>query len=297
MLCPQGTPIFIARAVVSDMQKKGNYTLKPMPQLDQESDAYKAYKAAVPDRLEAFPPNKVETVEIPSDKPHTSFKHKLQYDAESVFWLLLWWAMLACPAEDTSPDHKEIDQVVWVNMTGQHAKLDPRGAFFVHSFPSGVVVHPDYGPLETLLEDMARQLRGDHEQGEDRSRKQDDYLHEAFQRLILDFLFTHYDKSFMTAQKGPNFRKPAKLPAMEGPLSSHQINKTRASGPSSSHNVRLPSSRSNPSHPSLKRKHSDKDPSSSDPNDETYKSSVSTVSCVSILLFMLRVYTETSKIT
>jgi hypothetical protein len=102
MLCPQGTPTFIARAVVSGMQKRGHYRLKPMPKLNQENGVYDAYKAAVPDRLEAFPPNEEEYYENESDIPHEPFIHKLQYDAESVYWLLLWWAIHACPAEDLS---------------------------------------------------------------------------------------------------------------------------------------------------------------------------------------------------
>ena len=98
MLCRQGTPTFVARGVVSAGLKPGFYQLMPMPQFDQANEAdeaYEAYKAAVPDRLDAFPETKPRTYTVAKDIPHEPFKHELQYDAESVFWLLLWWAIQA----------------------------------------------------------------------------------------------------------------------------------------------------------------------------------------------------------
>jgi hypothetical protein len=50
-------------------------------------------------------------------------------------------------------------------------------------------------PLEGLLRQMAEQLMGNH--GLNPSRQEPEYLHEAFQRLILEFLFANYDKKFM----------------------------------------------------------------------------------------------------
>jgi hypothetical protein len=318
MLCPQGTPIFTARAVVSCKQRRGKYILEPMPQLDQENGAYKAYDAAIPDRLRAFPPNKEERYEIPIDKEINPFKHKLQYDAESVFWLLLYWAIRACPVENTSPASKKIAKRYWGPLTDtQDEAWDPREAFLGQNFPSGAV-HPVYQPLELLLENMAQQLRGDHEQVPDDSRKKDDYLHEVFQRLILNFLFTHDGNLFMTEQKGPDPRKPVEEPGMKALMSEAQVSKIRNSAAASSRGVPSESapsgtSRSAPSgtsRSSLKRKReggaasdggSDpKDGDYSDPKDGDYSDSkdshpVSTVSCVSSLLFTSRLYTETSQ--
>jgi hypothetical protein len=119
MLHPQGTPTFIARDVVFGGQKRCLNTLRPMPKLDPENGAYKAYKAAVPNRLEGFPPNENEYYKNEEDILHEPFIHKLQYDAESVFWLLLWWAIHACPEKATSPAHEEINQSVWNILTGE----------------------------------------------------------------------------------------------------------------------------------------------------------------------------------
>ena len=318
MLCPQGTPIFTARAVVSCKQRSGDYTLEAMPQLDQENGAYKAYEAAVRDRLRAFPPNAKGHYEIPSDKELKPFKHKLQYDAESVFWLLLYWAIRACPADDTSPASKKIAKRYWSALTDTPDEVgwEPRDDFIFPppylSFFRGAV-HPVYQPLETLLENMAKQLRGDHEQVPDDSRKKDDYLHEVFQRLILNFLFTHDDKSFMTKQKGTVPRKPVEEPVMKASMSASQVSKIRNSNALSSRDVPSESAPSRTSRSSLKRKregeaasdggsdpkdgdYSDpKDGDYSDPKDGDYGVPVSTVSCVSILLFTSRLYTETSQ--
>jgi hypothetical protein len=316
MPCPQGTPTFVARAVVSGRQKRGTYTLMSMPQFDQASEAYKAYEAAVPDRLKAFPATEVRIYLVMSDIPQTPFKHKLQYDAESVFWLLLWWAIQAYPLGHSLKDN-QIDERDWVALRGkQDENRDPRERFVKESLND--VLHPVYNPLESLLEDMAEQLRGDHEKGEvqlkglnpdhkeDQSRKQADYLHEAFQRLIIKFLFAHYGEDFMTTQKSAD---PRKIPEVAPPgavKSANQIDRTRALASSHSRNVEPPPSRSlrsahhsTPSSTSHKRK---KDATSSDTNDEdandeeyTGQQRVSTVSCVSILLFTSPLYTETSQ--
>jgi hypothetical protein len=321
MPCPQGTPTFVARAVVSSRQKRGTYTLMPMPQFDQAPEAYGAYGAAVPDRLRAFPKNIERLYRLPNDIRHNPFKHELQYDAESVFWLLLWWAISAYPA-DVAADDKKIDDRVWDALTKkQDADEDPRERFV--DKPLDNILHPSYKHLETLLEEMAWQLRGDHEKGEaqlkkqdanyeeDQSRKHPDYLHEAFQRLIIKFLFANYHEEFMTMTKGPDFRKHVEVAPMVANLSSAQVSKGRASrskktvasGGSSSRNVESYNLRgaapgtSSDSSSALKRKGMDKDANNSNSKDKDQRPPVSTVSCVSILLFTSRLYTNTETTT
>jgi hypothetical protein len=321
MPCPQGTPTFIARAVVSSRQKRGTYTLMPMPQFDQAPEAYKAYEAAVPGRLRAFPKNIERLYRLPNDIPHEPFKHELQYDAESVFWLLLWWAISAYPV-DVAADDKIIDDRVWDALTKkQDADRDPRERFVDQ--PVVNILHPSYKPLERLLEDMAWQLCGDHEKGEaqlkkqdpgyeeDQSRKQPDYLHEALQRLIIKFLFANYHEGFMTMQKGPDFREQVVMAPMVTNLASSQVNKDRASrsktgaeGGSSSLSVRFTydfraaaPSTSSDSSGVRKRKGMDEDANNSNSKDKDWRPPVSTVSCVSILLFTSRLYTNTETTT
>jgi hypothetical protein len=47
-------------------------------------------------------------------------------------------------------------------------------------------------------------------------KKKDEYLYEAFQRLILEFLFKNYDADFMTLKKSAQFRQVEKSPDMLG---------------------------------------------------------------------------------
>jgi hypothetical protein len=124
---------------------------------------------------------------------------------------------------------------------------DNRNAGFIMKFPEKVC-HSTYAPLDCLLADMAAQLRGDldfakegfdlatrmvpadgtgdHEK--DLSRSKDEYLHEAFQRLIFNFLFKYYDAEFMKEKKSKDYRKvenERRLGTLP-PLSSHQSEST-----------------------------------------------------------------------
>ena len=82
---------------------------------------------------------------------------------------------------------------------------------------------------------------------------------------------------------------------MQESLPTHRITMTRALATSFSHIAQSVSSYNVRSGSPLKRKRPNGDASNYDPNDEDYiNKSVSTGSCVSILLFTSRIYTETS---
>ena len=129
------------------------------------------------------------------------FRHKLQYDAESVFWLFLWWSLQIQP-EDKKQD-VPIPSHCWSPLVYQ---VDRRHENFVYGLPQNFL-HPEYRPLETLLKQMTFQLQGDHDLCNDPSRQCDEYLHEVFQRLILEFLFQNINEQFMTTKTHDQFRK------------------------------------------------------------------------------------------
>ena len=279
----QGTPIFMARDVVSAEENQGVYFLFSMPQLDQ---GLKTYQAAVGDRLIDFPPNELEICKIDVNQPLKPFKHKLRYDAESVFWLLLWWAIHALPVEEAPfYNRKEIPQDIWVTLTSGNNEIDPRDRF-VRAFPRKIV-HPIYEPLEELLKDMAAQLDGYPEKSEVPSRRKDEYIHEAFQRLILEFLCKRCDERFMTAEKSDKFRQPEESAGMKGLLST-KYKEEKSGASSSSRPVDTPPSRE----PRQKRKISYTVASGSpeigeDAKDEDFRPGVSTIARISILVFTL----------
>ena len=167
-----------------------------MPQLEA---ARGVYEHQYPERLPSFPPNVKTYHETDRTSLLPSFQHKLRYDAESVFWLFVWWSLQIRPAGSTSEDF--LPTKCWNDLTSES---DGRDAFIYRNFPKGVL-HPDYQPLEALLKQMASHLKGDH--GLIQSRWHPEYLHEVFQRLILEFLFANYDEEFMDLETHDEFRK------------------------------------------------------------------------------------------
>jgi hypothetical protein len=187
----------MARAVRSSEQR-GSHFLLPMPQLGAAQDVY---ERIVGDRLLAFPPNEKELDHSEDEKSNKPFTHQLRYDAESVFWLLLWWALHAQPELDDHSEKSLISHTVWLTL---NSDTEARESFIPNFWRD--LFHPFYKPLDALLRLMARQLSGYPEESRDPSRRKDEYLHEALQRSIFDFLFNNYDESFMTTKINPESR-------------------------------------------------------------------------------------------
>ncbi|PVF95863.1 hypothetical protein CPB86DRAFT_875329 [Serendipita vermifera] len=212
-----GTPIFMARVVRSCGKIDGGArALYPMPQLEKGKDHYEMY---LEDRLKMFPPNEYFLQRIDADITLEPFRHKLYYDAESVFWLLLYWCIQARPA---SRNREEIlpRSSHWNNLTGGSGTDDTRG-FFLETFPSNVC-HPRYQALEGLLRSMADQLKGYPELTEDKVRNHQEYLHEAFQRLIFEFISANSHESFIVLKTSTVPRRIPRGNQMTQPLSSSQ---------------------------------------------------------------------------
>jgi hypothetical protein len=90
----------MARIVRSCKYLGGIYGLPPMPLLGEGKDRY---EDCVGSRLEAFPDNNTAVFLIETDQALPVFLHKLCYDAESVYWLLLYWCLLAKPEKIPFP--------------------------------------------------------------------------------------------------------------------------------------------------------------------------------------------------
>jgi hypothetical protein len=187
----------MARAVRS-LEQRGSHFLFPMPQLGAGQDVY---ERIIGDRLIAFPPNERELDHSEDKKSNQPFTHQLRYDAESVFWLLLWWALHAQPEPDDHSEKSLIYYDTWVTLNSDREARES----FIPNF-RGNLFHPFYNPLDALLRLMAGQLSGYPEESRDPSRRKDEYLHEALQRSIFDFLFNNYDESFMTTKINPESR-------------------------------------------------------------------------------------------
>jgi hypothetical protein len=181
----------MARMVRAENYPDGKFDLPPMPEVTSKLLGHYPQ-----DRIKAFPGNKEEPIKILKRTPLIPpFKHLLRYDAESVFWYLFWCCIQAHPAgkfPEVDMPHEH-----WSNLTGEN---DLRDANFIKSFPKHFL-HPAYRELEPLLESMSEQLQGDLSYATDEGRITDEYLHEVFQRLIINFLSANSTKDFMRTQK------------------------------------------------------------------------------------------------
>jgi hypothetical protein len=222
----QGTSIFMARAVRTPIIQRGEHRFYPMPQLFDGAARYEEWLAA---RVQKFPPNGGVTIDLDDKRPLNPFRHRLHHDAESVFWLLVWWCIHAKP-EFNNDKNDLITSSHWGNLTGGSDSDDPR-IYFIGGQAFPPVCHAEYQPLETLLELMSKQLRAAPELLPDRD--QDEYLHEVFQRLIFDFLCKHLraNSPFLILKKSLDRRKlSAESERMEQPKPTHRRTNSHATG-------------------------------------------------------------------
>ena len=181
----------MARMVRSNKYPEGAYYLPPMPTM-----AIARYQIALGNRLKTFPPNTEEHIRIPqfSTMESGKFQHLLRYDAESVFWCLLWWCIQAKPENQPEEASSLIYQMAFMGLD------DRRDAYFIRSFHNDFL-HSSYGKLYGLLDDMREHLQGDLDFSKSGDRTDPEYIHEVFQRLILNFLDSNRAQGFMDLQK------------------------------------------------------------------------------------------------
>ncbi|KAI9459328.1 hypothetical protein F5148DRAFT_1016752 [Russula earlei] len=205
-----GTPIFIARAVEWGAPVPPTYTRVPgIPQ------SCSPYATAHPDRVKEFS-SLIEKQHFDPDlrciddkkvkKSRDEFRHELNHDAESVFWLLLYWAMVVQPENG----HKEmIGTAPWSQLIGNHKTRNDliRRIALPEPLPDNLI-HSLYNPLEPLIRDLAAVLVIDsHWLAATDPRKDLYYITEAFQRLILNFIIDNRGKEFMHCRVDKTFRK------------------------------------------------------------------------------------------
>jgi hypothetical protein len=173
------------------------------------ADALQRYEACVGDRVSEFPPNRESFYKIVEDR-EIPYSHRLSYDAESIFWLLLSWAIQVKPIKG-GPDNR-IPQYVWGELTGGEGTDDPRSAFLARFPPA--LCHPTYQGLEQLLRSLCKQLSGYQELGarpldeqDEPDKTKEEYLHEAFQRTIFDFIMKTINEPFMKEPISPTRRR------------------------------------------------------------------------------------------
>jgi hypothetical protein len=179
------------------------------------------YASVHPDRIERFPEEE-ETFINPrklTNQPQEDhgWRHELEHDAESVFWLLLYWAMVVQP--ETLPGEEFIDAPSWallLNDSNHRHNLIKTLCSEDASLPDNLT-HSRYKSLQPLISKLAAILVVDrHWLPASDVRNHPEYLNEAFQRSILQFILDNRDEKFMKEDIGPKFRKVAAVAQSQG---------------------------------------------------------------------------------
>jgi len=185
--------------------------------------ALPVYSKVLPKRLETFPqPLKNQArclIMIPEEINPKSLQslpwtHELWHDGESVFWLLVWWAIHLRPSFPLSstPPPSKINGITFGYLTNMDlAKgMDGRSGF-MNELANGISwLDPEYQELEPLFLQMASQLTGDlywAKYGGTVEMQDPEFLHEALQRIIFNFLMENQTEPFMTLKKDPHHHR------------------------------------------------------------------------------------------
>ncbi|KAF9476031.1 hypothetical protein BDN70DRAFT_995968 [Pholiota conissans] len=215
----QRTNVFMAQAVrmggPHGVTKRYN-VYQPAPKLSDLAHA--AYAKVHPGRLTRFPTSDNDDDAIHNArvgrKSTDSWRHELYHDAESAYWLLLRWAVLASPN-----DKREMPPGLWEPLNGTGA--DSRSSVL------GVdTLDPAYSALESLLRDLGSVLRDDIFWATEAPFTHPEFIHEVLQRHLLNFIFENQNEPFLTLPKAANSRQPN--PTGGVPLSIPQTHARRA---------------------------------------------------------------------
>jgi hypothetical protein len=205
----QGTPIFISRAV--EQGKPVPVTNGRVAYVPQVPKSPECYANAHLDRIKQFP---LETggVVVDSNLKDQSqddvWRHELDHDVESVFWLLLYWAIVVQPAEGPSGGY--IKPSFW-SILSQSENPQLREGFVLNlcsGRPLVNLTHLVYVPLLPLISNLAAILVVDrHWLPESDVQKSPEYICKAFQCLILQFINLNHNEDFMTCPVGKSLRQ------------------------------------------------------------------------------------------
>ena len=101
-----------------------------------------------------------------------------------------------------------------------HARCAPREGFCGHWFNhqkllsalqydefQDEIAHPEYDRLFPFVKNMAKLIREDYHWVKEEKYKHPEYLHDALQRVILNFALENKDAPFMDLQKSPEPRQ------------------------------------------------------------------------------------------
>ncbi|KAH6879686.1 hypothetical protein BKA70DRAFT_1411981 [Coprinopsis sp. MPI-PUGE-AT-0042] len=212
-----GTPMFMARAIQEGTPtplEEHNF-LPDMPKAPQP------YADRFPERCQQFLDcqSKASADILNSNDPRFSadpstlptFRHELYHEAESIFWVMFYWILLAKPASPppgpstgTPNAGDRVPSTMWVELLTSDGRDNIIGR--AYKFPAKNL-HPSYSSLAVLIASLSKYLKVDPFWFDPKSsRSNPEFIHECFQREILSYLIEHFDKPFMFCKKSKTDR-------------------------------------------------------------------------------------------
>lgn len=167
------------------------------------------YNTASPSRVQKFPSSTYTLVDKPNESvlPPPLWRHMLRHDAESIYTLLLYWAIHARPKDLLLPE-TYIPIALWGALHSDN--IEEKTATFTSVGPH--TLHPAYSQLHLLLQELGAQLEHDHHWAPEGVLQEPEYVHEALQRLIIDFLIQHHASPFMDLEIADTHREVQRVP-------------------------------------------------------------------------------------
>ena len=144
-------PLFIAQAV-----EQGGPVPPVFGAIPKTPNSPGPYAKACPDRVKKFlfTVRQIIDPEAVDNKSCDGWRHELKHDAESIFWLILYWAMVMQPKK--CPGEK-ISTASWSNLNGDYIEREALITIIRHlpESDSRGLTHLFCNPLLPLIKDLA----------------------------------------------------------------------------------------------------------------------------------------------
>lgn len=196
--------MFISRAVLAGapipLDRPVIFSNMPVP--------HPSYVKSFPGRVVKFPAStELVIVSPPEVCELPPFQHLLRHDAESIYILLLYWSIHIRPENDQHPEAR-IPNSFWGPLHSDR----PDGKVAVFHSVKKDPFHPQYSGLHELLGPMGALLEHDYYWAPEGPMKDPEYVHEALQRLLFNFMVEHDRSSFMDLAVAAHQRRVERLP-------------------------------------------------------------------------------------
>ena len=195
----------MARAIHKEGPLSQPGTYPPSPVL--QGNAASVYKRSYPGRFKIFGNEMKTPTKVDDQAILPAFKHELRHDAESSVWVFFWWIIHAAPQGKEST---RISSIVWRLISSD----DPADGYRNRLLRSlqfsdywEDFVDPEYRQLMPLVKSMAALIKEDYHWVKEEKYKHPEYLLDALQRIILNFVFENKEASFMDLQKSTECRQ------------------------------------------------------------------------------------------